>query len=78
MKTNKYVFELNTTAYEEENILILTNIDINVLEKELTKLITRYRDEELDDYINEDIIIYINKLYPNYQFEQYAIEYLSI
>ena len=78
MKTNKYVFELNTTAYEEENILILTNIDINVLEEELTKLITRYRDEELDDYINEDIIIYINKLYPNYQFEQYSIEYLSI
>ena len=78
MKTNKYVFELNTTAYEEENILILTNIDINVLEDELTKLITRYRDEELDDYINEDIITYINKLYPNYQFEQYAIEYLSI
>lgn len=78
MKTNKYVFELNTTAYEEENILILTNIDMNVLEKELTKLITRYRDEEIDEYINEDIIIYINKLYPNYIFEQYAIEYLSI
>ena len=78
MKTNKYVFELNTTAYEEENILILTNIDINVLEKELTKLITRYRKEELDEYINEDIIIYINKLYPDYQFEEYSIEYLSI
>lgn len=78
MKTNKYVFELNTTAYEEENILILTNININVLKKEITKLITRYRKEEIDDYINEDIIIYINKHYPNYIFEQYQIEYLSV
>lgn len=78
MKTNKYVFELNTTAYDEENILILTNIDINVLEKEITKLITRYRKEEIEEYINEDIIIYINKLYPNYIFEEYHIEYLSV
>ena len=78
MKTNKYVFELNTTAYEEENILILTNININVLEKEITKLITRYRKEEIDEYINEDIIIYINKLYPNCIFEEYHIEYLSV
>lgn len=78
MKTNKYVFELNTTAYDEENILILTNIDMNVLEKEITKLITRYRKEDLEDYINEDIIIYINKLFPDCIFEEYHIEYISI
>lgn len=78
MKTKNYVLEINTTAYEEENFYVITNINENKLNDSLNIIIEKLREETNNEYINEDITNEVNKLYPFNLFSEITIDYISI
>ena len=72
------IIEINTTAYNEENFYVATDINTEELSYMLPIIINKLRKDTDNEYINEDIITEVNNKYPYNTFNQIEIEYLSI
>lgn len=72
------VIEINTTAYNEENFYVITDINNEELSDILTIIVEKLREETNNEYTNKDIITEVNSKYPYNTFKDITIEYLSI
>ena len=65
MNTNLNLYQVNTTAFDEEDFLILTSLAEEQVTNVLTPIINKLRDEEDDDYDNDFLVGELVKAYPN-------------
>jgi hypothetical protein len=65
MNTNLNLYQVNTTAWDEEDFLILTSLTEEQVTNVLTPIINKLRDEEDDDYDNDFLVGELVKAYPN-------------
>jgi hypothetical protein len=56
--------QVNTTAFDEEDFLLVTNLTDEEIEKVITPIVMKERDEEVM-YNNLDLVEAIRKAYPN-------------
>jgi hypothetical protein len=56
--------QVNTTAFDEEDFLLVTNLSDEEIERVITPIVMRERDEEIL-YNNLDLIGAIKDAYPN-------------
>jgi hypothetical protein len=56
--------QVNTTAFDEEDFLLVTNLSDEEIEKVITPIVMKERDEEVM-YNNLDLVEAIRKAYPN-------------
>ena len=64
-------FEINTTAYDEENFVILTDLNEIQIKKVLEPIVNRER--EFDEYYDNDMLIdALLDAYPDNQFYAYT------
>jgi len=64
-------FEINTTAYDEENFVILTDLNKIQIKKVLEPIVNRER--EFDEYYDNDMLIdALLDAYPENQFYAYT------
>lgn len=64
-------FEINTTAYDEENFVILTDLNEIQIKKVLEPIVNRER--EFDEYYDNDMLIdALLDAYPENQFYAYT------
>ena len=74
------LIEINTTAYDEENFYVLTNINTEQLTNEIYDYIKDKRDNDID-YDNKEIEQHIQQhfvLCNNNYFEIREIEYIEV
>jgi len=65
MNNNLDIYQINTTAWDEEDFLILTSLTEEQVTNVLTPIINKLRDEEDDDYDNDFLVGELVKAYPN-------------
>jgi len=63
-------FEINTTAYDEENFVILTDLNEIQIKKVLEPIVNRER-EFGEEYTNDSLIDALLDAYPENQFYYY-------
>lgn len=63
-------FEINTTAWDEENFVILTDIDEVQIKKVINPIVNRER-EFGEQYTNDMLIDALLDAYPDNQFYHY-------
>lgn len=59
------VFRINTTAFDEEDFFLLTDLDTDSIESVLQPIIDEYRNEDDEDYTNEDLVAQLKAKYPH-------------
>ena len=62
------IVEVNTTAFEEENFILLTDLSDEQIEKVIRPIVDKERnetDEEEFYYDNEELFNLLEKTYPN-------------
>jgi hypothetical protein len=64
MAKNLRLIEVNTTAYQEENFLLLTNLSDEEIVTAIKPLVEKERIGE-EFYDNEDLAYALNKSYPD-------------
>jgi hypothetical protein len=64
-------FEINTTAYDEENFVILTDLTEIQIKKVLEPIVNRER-EFGEEYTNDSLIDALLDAYPEKQFYAYT------
>lgn len=64
-------FEINTTAYDEENFVILTDLNEIQIKKVLEPIVNRER-EFGEEYTNDSLIDALLDAYPEDQFYAYT------
>jgi len=79
------IVEINTTAYTEENFLLLTDLSDEQIGEVITPIVLAERNQiENDDnvfYDNEVLFDMLEEMYPNNFIEMYTketIDYISI
>lgn len=65
MNTNLDLYQVNTTAFDEEDFLLLTSLTEEQITNVLTPIIEKLRDDEDDDYDNDFLVGELVKAYPN-------------
>ncbi len=68
IKKNIRIVEVNTTAFEEENFILLTDLSDEQIEKVIKPIVDKERnetDEEEFYYDNEELFGALEKAYPN-------------
>lgn len=68
---------INTTAYQEEDFTILTDLTHDEISTVLTPIIERERTEDIE-YINEDLMNALLEAYPGRVIQELNNEYLQI
>ena len=72
------IFRINTTAFEEEDFFLQTDLSKEQIEKVITPIVLKERlrscDEEDDFYHNDDLINALIEAYPDAIVEQYIID----
>lgn len=58
------IYKINTTAYEEEDFLLLTDLNEQDITEVVNPIVMAERDEE-EEYDNETIISALRKRYPH-------------
>jgi hypothetical protein len=58
------IFKINTTAYEEEDFFLLTDLTEQDITEVINPIVIAERDEE-EEYDNETIINALRKRYPH-------------
>jgi hypothetical protein len=64
-------FEINTTAWDEENFVILTDLNESQIKKVIEPIVNRER-EYGDEYTNDTLIDALVDAYPEKQFYAYT------
>jgi hypothetical protein len=64
-------FEINTTAWDEENFVILTDLNEIQIKKVIEPIVNRER-EYGDEYTNDTLIDALVDAYPEKQFYAYT------
>jgi hypothetical protein len=62
------IFKINTTAYEEEDFFLLTDLTEQDITEVINPIVIAERDEE-EEYDNETIISALRKRYPHNKIE---------
>lgn len=65
MNTNLNLYQVNTTAWEEEDFLLLTSLTEEQITNVLTPIIEEQREKEEDDYDNDFLVGELVKAYPD-------------
>ena len=68
IKKNIRIVEVNTTAYQEENFVLLTDLSDEQIEKVIKPIVDKERnetDEEEFYYDNEELFGALEEAYPN-------------
>ncbi len=69
IKKNIRIVEVNTTAYEEENFVLLTDLSDEQIEKVIRPIVEKERNTTEDDedcfYGNGDLVGALEETYPN-------------
>jgi hypothetical protein len=68
IKKNIRIVEVNTTAYEEENFILLTDLSDEQIEEVIRPIVDKERnetDEEEFYYDNEELFNSLEQAYPN-------------
>jgi hypothetical protein len=81
MRKNLYIYQVNTTAWKEEDFLLLTSLTEEQITKVLTSTIKKLRDDEDDDYDNDFLVGELERAYPDAKIVHYTpaqIDYISI
>lgn len=68
---------INTTAYQEEDFTILTDLTHDEISTVLTPIIELERTEDIE-YINEDLINALLEAYPGRVIQELNNEYLQL
>jgi hypothetical protein len=72
------LFRINTTAFEDEDFFLQTDLSKEQIEKIITPIVLLERlrscDEEDDFYHNDDLINALIEAYPDAIVEQYIID----
>jgi hypothetical protein len=64
-------YEINTTAYDEENFVILTDLNVSQIKKVIEPIVNREREH--DEYYDNDMLIdALVNAYPENQFYSYT------
>lgn len=64
-------FEINTTAYDEENFVILTDLNESQIKKVIEPIVNREREHD-EYYDNDSLIDALVNAYPENQFYSYT------
>jgi hypothetical protein len=64
-------FEINTTAWDEENFVILTDLNESQIKKVIEPIVNRER-EYGEEYTNDTLIDALLDAYPEKQFYAYT------
>jgi hypothetical protein len=64
-------FEINTTAYDEENFVILTDLNESQIKKVIEPIVNREREHD-EEYTNDTLIDALVDAYPENQFYSYT------
>jgi hypothetical protein len=65
IKKNIRIVEVNTTAYEEENFILLTDLLDEQIEEVIRPIVDKERNEEEFYYDNEELFNSLEQAYPN-------------
>jgi hypothetical protein len=57
------LFEISTTAYMEENFLLITNLELNKIQTVIESMVTEERENNFF-YSNEDYLLTLKHIYP--------------
>jgi hypothetical protein len=57
------LFEICTTAYMEENFLLITNLELNKIQTVIESMVTEERENNFF-YSNEDYLLTLKHIYP--------------
>jgi len=58
------IFQINTTAYEEEDFFLLTDLQSDDIVEVINPIVNQSRDG-YEDYDNEELVDKLRKRYPN-------------
>lgn len=62
---NLRLVQVNTTAYEEEDMLLITNLTDEQIESVVTPIVERERESEEFGYDNSDLADALRNQFPN-------------
>jgi len=65
-----YAYKINTTAYSEEDFLLITDLTGPEIEDVVRPIVDAEREQGLD-YTNEEIVKELKKRYPKSRFKAY-------
>jgi hypothetical protein len=68
------IFRINTTAFEEEDFFLLTDLSVEQIKKAITPIVLKERisgDEE-DSYDNYDLTNALTEAYPDAMVDYYS------
>ncbi len=74
------IVEINTTAYEEEDFLLLTDLSDEQIKSIIVPIVGMERDDDIE-YCNDELVDELKKTFPNNFIEMYTketIDYISI
>ncbi len=74
------IVEINTTAYTEENFLLLTDLSDEQIGEVIGPIVEMERESGIE-YYNEQLVEELNKTFPSNFIEMYikeTIDYISI
>lgn len=70
------VVEINTTAWSDENLFIITNLTDKQIEKVIEPIVSEERENE-KEYDNDDLLSALKKAYPKKVIMDGEADYLS-
>jgi hypothetical protein len=65
-----YAYKINTTAYSEEDFLLITDLTGIEVEDVINPIVQAEREQDVD-YTNEDIVNALKKRYPKSRVKAY-------
>lgn len=68
------IFKINTTAFEEEDFFLLTNLSVEQIKKVITPIVLKERQsgDEEDSYDNYDLTNALIEAYPDALVDYYT------
>jgi len=71
------IFRINTTAFEEEDFFLLTDLSVEQIEKVITPIVLKERNDG-EFYDNDDLTNALIEAYPDAIVQQYTDEFETI
>jgi len=71
------IFRINTTAFEEEDFFLLTDLSVEQIEKVITPIVLKERNEG-EFYDNDELTNALIKAHPDAVIEQYGDDFETI
>jgi Golgi nucleoside diphosphatase len=74
------LFRINTTAFEDEDFILLTNLSVEQIKKVITPIVLKERQsgDEEDFYDNDDLTNALVEAYPDAVVQLYTDEFETI